>query len=460
MAQPNVVFIMSDQHRFDCLGCNGHPQIHTPHLDALCRSGVNFTSAFCPAPICSPARASLLTGVWPTEHGVITNWDNSEVSRGIRPDLPTFSHVLHSAGYWMGYVGKWHVDPHRDPRDFWFDAYTPSSGYGPWRRERGFPALPRENGWFGETDPFIRPSESRLAWEADAVIGYLRAQAGKGQPFFLRWDPQAPHLPNIVPAPFVSMYPTGGIPPWNNWLDPLVGKPYIQAQQQRTWKVDRFTWADWAPIVSRYLGEISLLDQEIGRVLSALREFGLEDQTVVVYTSDHGDMCGSHGMMDKMYVMYEEVVRVPLLVRWPNHVAPQECGAFVSNALDLAHTFCELAGAPVPSTFRGQDLFAVLGGSAPPREDIFAMFQGNQFGLFSQRMVRGRQWKYVWNPTSEDELYDLVEDPGELTNRASDARCGHVLRQMRGRLVEWMEAIKDPLLNEWTRTQLRESLKV
>lgn len=460
LVAPNILLIMSDQHRFDCLGCNGHPFVRTPHLDALAAAGVNFTRAFCPAPICTPARVSLLTGLWPAQHGVITNWD-SEAVRGIPEGLSTFSSLLHRGGYRMGYVGKWHADPRRGPLEFGFDTYDSGGGYGAWRRARGLPARPHSHGWFGETDPFIRPEESPLAWEADLVIAQLRAQAEKGKRFFLRWDPVPPHLPNVVPEPYASMYPPADIPPWPSFPDPLIGKPYIQAQQRRTWKVDGFHWRDWAPIVGRYLGEISLLDAQIGRILAALRSLGLDENTVVVYTSDHGDMCGGHGMMDKMYVMYEDVVHVPLIVAGlgPKHAA-RTCTAFVCNALDLAATFCDLAGIQPAVSFQGESLRAVLDGDAPERAAMFSSFHGNQFGLYSQRMVREAEWKYVWNPTAEDELYHLREDPGELCNCAADPAHQQDLARLRVRLVQWMEACHDVLLNSWTKPQLLQGLKV
>jgi arylsulfatase A-like enzyme len=209
--------------------------------------------------------------------------------------------------------------------------------------------------------------------------------------------------------------------------------------------------------VSRYLGEITLLDHQIGRVLAELAMLGLAQDTLVVYTSDHGDMCGAHGMMDKHYVMYDDVVRVPLIMRWPGVIpAGQTSAAFVSSALDLAATFCAVAGIPAPATFMGQSLLplAINGRAENPRPDIFASYHGNQFGLYSQRMVRDGRWKFIWNPTAEDELYDLATDPAELHNRATDPAAAVELERLRERLLYWLLHTKDPLLNEWTQRQL------
>lgn len=212
--------------------------------------------------------------------------------------------------------------------------------------------------------------------------------------------------------------------------------------------------------MSRYLGEISLLDTQVGRILEALERLGLAENTLVIYTTDHGDMCGGHGMIDKHFIMYDDVVRVPFIMRWPGHIAPgSECSAFVSHSIDLPSTFCEVAGAEVPDTFRGRSLLPLVRGELDNgRRDIFCMYHGNQFGLYSQRMVRDRRWKYVWNATAEDELYDLESDPGELHNLATDPSCRDELIRLRQRLLVWMEGISDRLLNPWTRAQLQEGL--
>jgi arylsulfatase A-like enzyme len=461
MTRPNILLIHSDQHRFDCVGVNGHPLIKTPNMDRLAAEGMNFTHAFCPIPLCVPVRVSLLNGQWPAEHLAIANWD-TEAPRPPVEGLPTYSECLRQAGYFLGYVGKWHVHQHKGAPEFGFHEYVPEGQYWKWRAAKGLPPIPRTNRWFGEVDPHIRPEESKLAWGADHTIRILEACKEKKVPFFIRWDPSEPHLPNIVPEPYCSMYPPAEVPPWPSFPDPLIGKPYIQAQQRRTWKLDGWTWKDGAPVVSRYLGEVSLIDAQVGRILDALERLALSENTLVIYTTDHGDMCGGHGMIDKHFIMYDDVTRVPLIMRWPGHIAPgSRCDAFVAHAVDLATTFCEAAGVPVPNTFRGRSLLPLMAGNQDNgRQDIFSTYHGNQFGLFSQRMVRDRRWKYVWNATAEDELYDLQSDPGELHNLATDPQCKAELARLRHRLVAWMEETHDKLLNQWTRMQLLEGLKI
>ena len=458
----NFLVISSDQHRYDCVGVNGHPLLKTPNLDRLAAEGIRFTNAYCPIPLCVPGRASFLTGTWPWRHFSIANWD-TEAPRPLRRDLPTWSQALADAGYWLGYVGKWHVDRDRDPTHFGFHEFVNAWRYAEWRRTQGLPPVPNRQGWLGETDTAITPEQSRLAWGADQTIAMLRARAADGRPFVVRWDPPEPHLPNRPPEPYASMYPPGQIEPWPSFPDTLEGKPYIQAQQLRTWRLDGWTWEQWAPVVSRYLGDVSLMDAQIGRVLQTLDNLGMADDTVVIYTTDHGDMCGSHGMIDKHFIMYDDVVHVPLFIRWPGRIAPgRVCEAFTSHLIDLASTILDLAGVPIPETFQGMSLKPLLLGEVEDtgREDIFASYHGNQFGLYSQRMVRTRRWKYVWNATAEDELYDLESDPGELRNLATEPTCSSELTRLRERLVHWMEKTEDRLLNTWTRSQILEGLSI
>jgi len=461
MSRPNIVLVHSDQHRYDCVGVNGHPIVQTPCMDRLAREGMNFTHAFTPIPLCVPVRNCLLNGQWASTHKCIANYD-TEAPRPPDPALPTFSQALRDAGYWLGYVGKWHVNKTLDATGYGFHEFVDEGRYGAWRQAQGLAGRPSANGWFGEIDPHITPAQSRVAWGADQAMGMIEASARQGRPFFVRWDPSEPHLPCKPPEPYASMYPAERVPPWPGFADDLKGKPYIQAQQRRSWKVDGWTWERWAPVVSRYLAEISLLDAQLGRLLDRLDRLGLAENTLVIYTSDHGDLCGDHGMMDKHFIMYDSVVRVPLMARWPGRIAAgRTCDAFVSHAIDMAATFCEVAGAAMPGTFQGISLLPLFEGAQDNgRADIYSQYMGNQFGLWTQRMVRDRRWKYVWNATGEDELYDVAADPGELCNRAADAACRPELARLRRRLVEWMDAVKDPIGNVWIRRQLTENLKV
>lgn len=458
MEQPltptNILLIHVDQHRFDGVGVNGHPAAHTPNLDRLATEGVNFTHAFCPIAVCMPARTSLMTGRYAPQHGCLVN-AGVEGYCPAHPDLPTLSQTLKAAGYTLGHVGKWGIGLEATPAALGCDDYVPASAYRAWRAAQGLPPPPRSNAWFGEPDTGVTPEQSAPAWGADQVVHLLEQYADAGAPFFLRWDPEEPHLPSRPPEPFASLIKPAQVPPWPSFPDALEGKPTIQRQQLRSWGVEGWTWERWAPVVAYYLGVVALIDHQVGRILAKLDALGLATRTLVVYTSDHGDLCGGHGMIDKHYVMYDDVMRVPLIMRWPGRLpAGRATDAFVTTALDLATTFCAAAGIAAPDTFQGHDLIALANGGAPQRGQVFGTYHGAQFGAYSQRMVRTRTWKYIWNPTAEDELYHLAEDPGERRNRAADPACADMLRDLRGALAAWMAEIADPLLNEWTRRQL------
>jgi len=455
----NILLIHVDQHRFDCVGVNGHPAAHTPNLDSLAAEGVNFTHAFCPIAVCMPARTSLMTGRYATQHGCLVN-DGVEGYRPARADLPTLNQALKATGYMLGHVGKWGIGLDASPTALGVDDYVPSSAYRAWRAAQGLPPPPRLNTWFGEPDTGVTPEQSAPGWGADEVLRLLEQYAAADAPFFLRWDPEEPHLPSRPPEPFASLIKPDHIPPWPSFPDPLVNKPGIQRQQLRSWGIDGWTWDCWAPVVAYYLGVVALIDQQVGRILARLDALGLAEQTLVVYTSDHGDLCGGHGMIDKHYVMYDDVMRVPLIMRWPGELpVGRSVDDFVSSALDLATTFCAAAGVEPPETFQGHDLIALANGGQRPRERVFGSYHGAQFGAYSQRMVRTRAWKYIWNPTAEDELYHLAVDPGELHNRAADPACADILCTLRSELATWMAQGKDPLLNEWTRRQLLDGHK-
>lgn len=446
----NILLIHSDQHRYDCLGVNGHPIVKTPNLDKLASEGMNFSNAYTPIPLCVPTRNCQLFGCHTFQHGVIANFDTEACPRH-KPDIPAYSELLKQAEYISGYVGKWHVHPELSPLDFGFDDYISIQGYREWRHAQGQPDY-CSSCYFGAVDK-CTSNTSLLAYQADKTIELLEKYAESDKPFMLRWDPSEPHLPNIVPEPYASMYSPENIPEWPGFGDDFVNKPYAQKQQLLTWGINGWTWRDWAPIVSRYLGEISLLDEQVGRILKRLDDLGLTEETIIIYTSDHGDMCGSHGMFDKHYVLYDDVIRVPMIIK---HPAMKKRGCtykyYVYNELNLPVTILDVAGILPPEEYQGRSLIPLLNGEGfENKKDIFCYYHGNQMGLYTQRCVRNNEWKYIWNANSEDELYDLKNDPGEVVNLAFSAEYSPIMEKLRLSLLEYMRQYKDTVLNYWTR---------
>jgi arylsulfatase A-like enzyme len=451
MTMPNILIIHVDQQRYDCLGFTGHPLVKTPHLDRLRSQGMSFTNAFTPSPLCCPARQTQLSGVMPQVHGGLWNHDCQKIS-GLSPDVVTWPPQLKASGYQLAHLGKWHVSPDHDPTAFGYDLYEAAGG-GRHERVQRY-EMPENPVWphtgYVNGAPLSESPTHALAARASSTIERFAANRDtKGTPWHVRFDLSEPHLPCIPAEPFASMYTPDMIEPWPNFQETFENKPFIQKQQLKNWCIDEWTWDQWSVYVALYFCIISQVDDAIGRVLDALEQTGQADETMVIYTADHGDAAGSHRMMDKHYVMYEEEVHVPLLVRWPGHVAEDStCDNFISNCLDLGPTLLEACGVPIPETFQGKSFLPQLQGkpAIDPWPVAFSSFHGQQFGLYDMRMIRDERYKYIWNPTAVDEFYDLQEDPAELVNLAGseiDERLGAGYRR---KVLELFGALDDRLM--------------
>ena len=404
----NILMIVLDQLRYDCVGAAGMRRARTPAIDRFAKSATWFTHAFTPIPLCVPARQAMLTGRRPEVTGGLWNYDLASRVPALAPDEPTWTAALALAGWRSHYIGKWHVSPDHDP--------TASS-----------------------------------------------SETGDDRPWMVRLDLSEPHLPCRPAGRFRGLFGPDDVEPWGSEGDPLDAKPYIQRQQRITWRVEDFGWKDWAPVVARYQSVIAQVDDAVGGLLAALERTGQVEDTLVILTADHGDMCGAHGMMDKHYVMYDDVVRVPLAIRLPGQRGGRRTEAFALNALDIGPTVLALADLPVPLELAGHSLVPVLRGETTEtgREDVVATYNGQQFGLFTQRMLRERRWKYVWNATDVDELYDLETDPNEMGNRIADPTLAPRVARMRRRLLEVLEAEGDSMVaNPWMRDQLTNGRKL
>lgn len=456
--RPNILLFYVDQQRFDTLGMHGHPTCKTPALDRLADGGVDFTRAYSCCGLCSPARASLMTGLYPHNHGLLTNTHDWQTRRSFEPTSPTFAHLLTGAGYHTSYVGKVHLRTPRDtPLPYGFKEWH--RPYQQYLKERGLKP--------GEViGPKYEPPNSLCPWPFAATYSgsfesfneYWRAEEGirilteraadcqrNGTPFFLRIDFPGPHLPFIIPEPFASMYDPASVPEPPEFAETFKNKPRIHAQMPRYWGTENTDWAFWRPVVAKYWGFVTLLDALIGRVMDHLRGLGLERDTAVFYTTDHGDTCGSRRMFDKGYCMYEELYHIPLIASWPGvWQGGRRCDAFV-NHIDLMPTFLEIAGLKPPQGIDARSLMPLLQGQ-PPADwptDAYAEFHGMQWGLYSQRMLVTERHKLVFNAADTDELYDLQEDPAELNNLIDDLRYAPVQRELYLRMFNRMKQTGD-----------------
>ena len=453
--KPNILFINVDQLRYDSLGFTGHPFVKTPHLDALAAGGMQFESAYTPLPSCCPSRQSLMTGVMPEQHGGLWNYGSGLGSLPIPPisiEHPSWTRQLQAAGYQTAYLGKWHVHLDLDPTAFGYDSFEepPNDNYETPHKALKYPIA--NNPWpeytigHYETLPV---DECHTHVLARKCIEKMDAYTGGGAPWHIRLDFSEPHLPCVPAEPFASMYPPETIPPWENFDDDLVGKPYIQKQQVRNWCLEDWTWDEWSIYLSGYFGIISQVDDAVGRVVDALKTRGLLEDTLIIFTTDHGDAAGSHRQMDKHYVMYEEETHVPMVLSWEGVIATgTTCRDFLSHFLDLPVTLLELLHLPVPDCYQGRTFLPQLlgGASEAPREFAFSCYNGQQFGLYNQRMIRDRKYKYVWNATDVDECYDLVSDPYEMHNIAADNEDSELCQQYRQHVYEVFAELNDPLV--------------
>ena len=459
--QPNIVLFMTDQLRRDALGCYGNKICLTPNLDQLAKDGVCFENAFTVSPVCSPARASLLTGLYPHNHGLMINTHIAPAwCHGLSLEIPTFSSILKQSGYTLDYVGKWHVHEEMSPRSFGFDRYDPAISNSEITLESeiyidfgGHRQLVAATNGGDEEDTSL--------WKRTRKgIKALHERAEEHQPFFLRIDMSDPHFPCLPPEPYASMYSPKDIPPWGNFKDDFTSKPMGHLRKRMEWHLQDKDWDWWSQILAKYFGVISLIDKCVGEVLNAIRDLGIENETIFVFTTDHGDAMGSHGHFEKAGTMYDEIFRIPMLMKGPRKwIKPGRINSIV-RSLDLMPTFVEWSNGKTTKPIDGRGLAPSLRGEEVRKwpDSVYCEHHGEVWGYQSQRMVRTLRWKYVYNPHSIDELYDLVDDPGELVNRAYDLAYNNVLKEMKARLLGWNDATNDMFQWNWVRWNFPEPL--
>jgi len=437
--KPNILFIFTDSNILSIMGCYGNPVVRTPTADKLAREGVRFTNAFTTAPICHPARASISTGLFPTGNGVLTNviGPNTYPYR-IFAEAPRMENLLTEAGYACGYSGQAHLPINCK----WTSSRNGLEAFGEWVKKTCPEKGNGYNNLFGAahyTSEFARD-----AWNARGAIELMDEFKKLGKPWFIHCDLDHPHAPFTVGSDFDGMYKPEDIPRPANFDDPLTDKPEVQRLTRRREWGDKPQWQDVSQMLAYYYALVSQTDMYVGWLLEKLDKLGEADNTLVVLASDHGELIGAHGLKFKSQVMYDEVMRVPLIARGP---AGAKRGAtfdgFVSH-VDLVPTFAAAAGAPSPEMTHGRSWLGALDGGCDEREDIYAQYNGDGNCYYTLRMVRTRTAKYVWTPYALCELYDLENDPAELTNLAGRPECAALERDMQTRLVRWAKEIGDP----------------
>lgn len=465
----NVLFLMTDQHRTDAIGAYGNPHAHTPNLDRLAATGTRFTRAFTPTAICTPARASLLTGQSPFRHRLLAN---DEWNIGYRTDLPdgefSYSRALREHGYQVGMVGKWHVGEHATPADFGFDGpYLPGAinpvlndEYQKYLTERGLPQVRMRERVRG-TLPGDRPGHLLAArldqpveatfehFLAERAIDLLRRYAADGRPFHLSLNFFGPHLPYLIPDEYYDLIDPSTVELPASFAETFHGKPPVQERYSEYWTADSLSADQWRKLIAVYWGYGAMIDYEIGRVLAVLDEVGHTDDTAVFFTADHGEFTGAHRLHDKGPAMYDDIYRIPALLRVPGAPAGRVDDRF-TTLTDNTATILDLAGLDPTAAVDGDSLLPLVRGEDTPhwRDGVIGEFHGHHFH-YQQRMLRETDHKLVVNPESVNELYDLRADPDELTNVYTVPHYEEVRRGMCLRLYEALTARGDGVFAKW-----------
>jgi len=453
-AHPNIVFIITDDLRYDGLACNGNAHIQTPHIERLAREGINFQNAYVTTPICSPSRASFLTGLYASTHRIY-NIDTNGI--GILGDrLVTFPQFLRRAGYRTGFIGKWHMG-FDDTRRPGFDQWISFKGQGQYRDP-----VVNENG------KRIQVSGYMTDYLNGKAIDFVNESVDKNpdQPFLLYLSHKAVHIP-YLPAPrHENNYADFRYTPPASASDDLSDQPTAQARTsgkpltltnpkkakyETIENLDRLPepqeprWGrgkDPESNIRDQMSSLQSVDDGVGQLLSLLKERGILDQTMIIFTSDNGFLQGEHGVFNQKRVAFEESIRIPLLIRYPSLIQPASVSnRFVLN-VDLAPTFLELAGIEVPPVIQGKSLLPLFGDTEGKSVDWRDHFVAEYFMEKSSRsfpswqMIRAGDWKYIHYPNLEgaDELYHLASDSHEMRNRIEDPETGTSVKKLKRQL--------------------------
>ena len=450
-SKPNVLFIFDDQLRADACSIYGGRNIQTPHIDKLAAEGMRFTNAISSCPLCTPYRGMLQTGRYPTHSGVVLNWVD------INPNQRCIAHIFRDAGYQTGFIGKWHLSAGRmkyagtkfkKKGDVWSDEITrlhPHSEFTPPGADRlGYDFWQSYNFhmdfnhyWFyGDEKKKIYSDKYETDCQADQAIDFMKANYQKQQPFFLMVAPHPPHPPfepEYAPEKYLHHIP-----------EKLHYSPNIPLDHKR--RTD--------PQALRcYYAMCKNVDDNVGRIMNFLDESGLADNTIVVFTSDHGDQHGSHNRVNKM-VPYAESVKVPLIIRWPHHISEGATNDALYTPIDHMTTLCGMLNLSPADTADGHNLCdSVLGRSRDSREAVLMANYSSHWDFFQTqtrwpewRGVKTRQYTYCKWIDGKEELYDDLEDPYQMDNLADSQKHWSCIKKMRKTLKDLLNDADDEFL--------------
>lgn len=453
-APRNVIVWITGRQRADSLGCYGNPVVRTPHLDRLASEGVLFTNYRTVIPQLSPSRASLMTGLYPHAHHVLTD----EVA--LDSSLTTLGEVIRRETEMVtGYIGKWGLgrDKTRDgfveravdilPSDISAES---ENDYANYLQDNNMPKAARTEVQKTQIHCAVSPYP-----EEHCVTTYLAHRALEfidaswKRPFFLLVSDPSPQHPFSPPHPWQDVYDPSQIPVTRSASEDLSQKPRYQVESiARRDALDLTTPEHIQRLWTCYLGLVSLIDKNIGRVLDRIDHLGITGDTLFVFTSDLGDLMGSHAMVGTGPFCYEELLRVPLILRWPRRWQPATIASNVA-AVDFMPSLLDILSLPVPEGIHGRSVLSLIERNETPWPNVtFGECMGQEGRECRLRMVLKDRRKYVLNLDDEDEFYDLETDPDEMVNLLHDPRRAPDAEPLRRELLAWMKETGDPLLEE------------
>ena len=462
-SRPNILFIMDDQHRGDCTRADGNRAIHTPNIDRLGREGARFSRAYSCTPTCTPARSALLTGLAPWNHGMLHMVEMSSKYQQTKP------RALREAGYYTLAIGKMHYAPQRANTNGFHHVILDESS------RVGHPEFRSDyRAWFASQAPHLDPLATGVgfndypakayvlpenlhptAWTGQSAVNFLNGYQGP-DPFFMKVSFSRPHSPYDPPQRFMDMYKDAPLPKAH------IGKWASKYEQRNSNKDDIWCGALGEQQVrsSRqgYYGSISFIDEWIGRILAALEKRGWLEETLIVFTSDHGDMTGDHNLWRKSYA-YEASARIPMFLRWPKGMVAAPRGQVIDKPVELRDIFPTLldaAGSSPRTPIDGRSMLDLVRDKNAGWRDAIDLEHGvcyspenNWTGLTDGK------FKYIHHAFHGNEmLFDLTRDPGEVNDLSGDPAAEPVLRKWRNRMIDHLQIRGDQWVKNG-RLQLR-----
>jgi choline-sulfatase len=469
-SRPNILFIMVDEMRWNAMGCTGHPIVRTPNLDRLARAGTRFATAYTCAPVCVPSRYSFFTSRYAHVHGSTDNGTPPQAREVLLPVL------LKHYGYQTALSGKLHFLP--PDQEYGFDHFWSFTTEGPGKLQRWPEYMDAKHGRNSarrlvpgsqpyRDDPLGRdlgklpyPKEdSQTFWITDRALDFL-GRRDRQKPFFLFVSYLDPHSPSHLCEPYWSMYDAARMP--SPRIPESVKKERAEAVRNDARGGGRHLIDDEAmarALAAAYYAKVTMVDDNVGRLLQQVESMGLSDDTIIVFTADHGNMLGDHGRWFKG-VMYEGSSRIPLLIKAPRrnaHAGIFNRGKVVEELvenIDVMPTLMEMIGRPLPSGagFQGTSLVNLAAGKETAwKTAIFAERGSMMIRTARHKLIRNQE-KNLRKGAGEYELYDLLKDPGEDVNLIDDPACAAVVVELKARLEAWQKDRPSPpvIAGVWT----------